>query len=754
MIRIKENQSLRNVAENSLTAVTLLNDSVFFGINGAGKSTVCEVLSRAATLENDQSAEEQPLKVFAFDEKWRKDKVGEFVEGGSAPGVTTVNLNDGAAELEEQIKVAREACVTAEVTWKNNKQSLKTAEYDRDEIVDKVFRGERKALEPKCSSLAGTKFNRKSIRSMLEKGNYEVMSSTELDEQLRIANSQAPGMIPQLSTLPELWSFSDALWDEVTSTNPATQSVSIVVNDWVREGLKIHKPGDTCQFCEGLVKAERIDALKSAIKHAEEQASSFVKEELEKCQRASSSLSALKNTLEDANFDASIYSLGLRAKSNEVIIAVDQVLGALKESEQLLESRLKDPYLPIEAAHPKINNTELEGKYDSLKKAHAEAVQKVEYHSANQKQAIQQLKEHCCAKDGTEWKAAEEKVRNAQDAVNQADETLREMQNRLNELQKKVSTTADTAQFLDTNLALILGEHSLRVEEGSVGEGYRITRFDQRAEAMSEGEKKLVSLLYFCAEFLTEERKNSMTNTVVFFDDLGSELDEARLLVIDRFISTHFSNPKPAAIVYFTHSHTYLKILQSRLGQRALAPKDDKGDSPKSIFYEVYKDNFSGERQTTRCRKWDDKAVLLTNDYWLSFYMVLQAFESLLEGDAPAWCTGNFCRKVLEGFLEFRAPADKNFGAGLDTILAKTKINLSPALSKIVNSLSHTNLGQSGGVLTRNEVEQAVVQTLQLLHAVDPNHFNGLLIKFRGKKMQKALETKLLERTQSKSVGN
>ncbi len=42
MIQVKENESVRNVAKNSLTEVTLLEDSVFFGINGSGKSTVCE----------------------------------------------------------------------------------------------------------------------------------------------------------------------------------------------------------------------------------------------------------------------------------------------------------------------------------------------------------------------------------------------------------------------------------------------------------------------------------------------------------------------------------------------------------------------------------------------------------------------------------------------------------------------------------------------------------------------------------------
>ena len=106
--------------------------------------------------------------------------------------------------------------------------------------------------------------------------------------------------------------------------------------------------------------------------------------------------------------------------------------------------------------------------------------------------------------------------------------------------------------------------------------------------------------------------------------------------------------------------------------------------------------------------------------------MVLRAFEGLLDNEVPELGTGNFCRKVLEGFSEFRAPGSELFGTRIDSILAKKNRVLSPALSKIVNGLSHTELSKTGGVLSRNEVELAVIQTLKLLQVVDPDHFRAL----------------------------
>src|SRR5699024_3016721 len=220
------------------------------------------------------------------------------------------------------------------------------------------------------------------------------------------------------------------------------------------------------------------------------------------------------------------------------------------------------------------------------------------------------------------------------------------------------------------------------------------------------------------------------------------------LLTVDRCSADHFKDPKPAALVYFTHSHTYLKILQSRLGDRAVSSTNKGTDTlPKAIFYEVYKDNFMGGKQTTLCRQWDDEAIKLTNDYWLSFYMVLRAFEDLQAGEIPTLGTGNFCRKVLEGFSEFRAPGIEKLGLRINNILAKKNLGLSPALSKIVNGLSHTGLNRSGGVLSRHEVELAVIQTLNLLQQVDEEHFHAMVIKFRGKLDSLKIEAALSKRS-------
>ncbi|MDP9806895.1 wobble nucleotide-excising tRNase [Trueperella bonasi] len=739
MIQVKSNESLRNVAKDSLVGIQLLTDSVFFGINGAGKTTVCEVLSRATTFDDKRKDNSEPILLYAFDDQWRRDKVGDFIEGGAAQGVTTVVLSDDAGDLEKKMRIAQEE-------WESARKDVAAKQEEEDDkskslegIVEKVANGVREDLKEKCANLGGRQFQRREIRALLERGEASPLAQNEVQENIRIANSDDPGFLPDLPNLPDGWVFSDELWQKTAEKSSTAQTVAMAINDWVREGMNRHKVGDSCQFCGGEVSAQRLVSLENAIREVEAEAPALVKSELGECKSAISALKAFEVVLKGTNLDTSIYSSELSLQKAEVLLEVQAVLVQLDDSANILGDRVRDPYGLIQGDKPDVRFSALQAKYNDLQGSHDNVSAEIAKHSANKESAIVLLKKHCCAVDGAGWSEAKKARDDAAKAKQTAQEAERAAKKSLDKLKKQVSTTAATAEFLDKALCMILGDGNLRVSEGDTGEGYRITRQGEKAIAMSEGEKKLVSLLYFCAEFLAEDRKQSLKNSVVIFDDLGSELDEARLLAVDRFISGHFQNPKPASLVYFTHSHTYLKILQSRLSDKAVPKKN--GEAPKAVFYEVYKDTFGCVEQSTRCRRWDNDAVRLTNDYWLSFYMVLRAFEDLQDGNPPELGTGNFCRKVLEGFTEFRAPNSDQFGSRIDTIVAQEKISMSPALSKIVNNLSHTDLNRSGGVLSRNEVELAVIQTLNFLQIVDPKHFRALLVKFRGKEGAKKLES-------------
>lgn len=753
MIEVKSNESRRNVAKDGLAGIKLLSHSIFYGVNGAGKSTVCELLAQTATFSDDRPAEAGPLKVFAFDDQWRRETVGEFIEGGSAEGVVTVKLNNGAGALEKSIQDAQAAWDAAKSNVETIVKAKQSAEERRKDIVDRVAGGIRKSFENDCPSLGGRQFNRLAISRFLEDGHSNILSANEVEEQLAIATSPTPEPLPNLPALPIAWMFSDQLWTEVTSTPPTTRDPDLTITDWIREGMKNHTAGESCHFCTGLVTAERMKILEEAAQRVEREASPLVKRELEECRQTARALDKFRNVLEAVDLNRSIYSADLHMKKVEVLLDTERLLTQIKNAQEILEGRVRNPQYQAQGKKPDITFSSLEEKYTALSQSHSTARTKTARHLHNREKAVEMLKRHCCAVDGSGWDNATQMLAGIEKDLEDAAEKESTTKSALDELKKQISTTADTAEFLDNGLAQILGERTLRVTEGGPSEGYRITRYGQRADGMSEGEKKLVALLYSCAQFRAEDRKQILSDSIIIFDDLGAELDEPRLLAIDDFISHHFQDPAPASLVYFTHSHTYLRILQSRLGKYA-SESYSKGKlvPPRSIFYEVYKDSFSKGNQSTTYRQWDSEAITLTNDYWLSFYKVIQAFEDLQDGRAPRLGTGNYCRKTLEGFTEFRVPGTDLLRNRIDDLLRNSSRTLSSSLSKIVHGLSHSNLSKAGGVLSSNEVERAVIQTLQLVNEVDEDHFSSLLIKFRGKKGTREIKEALRRRIDSQMV--
>lgn len=165
----------------------------------------------------------------------------------------------------------------------------------------------------------------------------------------------------------------------------------LIINDWVREGIEVHEAGDSCQFCAGTVTSERMEALKSAVRQAEEEASSLIKSELAECKSVSLTLRKFKDALEATDLSSSIYGADLQPKKTEALLEIGPVLDGLKASEDLLEERAKNPRLPIHGAKPEINFSKLLGKYSSLKESHSKATEEIAHHSQNQALAVNRL---------------------------------------------------------------------------------------------------------------------------------------------------------------------------------------------------------------------------------------------------------------------------------------------------------------------------------------------------------------------------
>ncbi|GAB3595136.1 hypothetical protein CFAEC_06490 [Corynebacterium faecale] len=729
MLTIQANQKFRNVSANSLENLRVYKDSVFYGINGSGKSTICELLSNPERYEFSTTDGDPISEVFAFNRSWRDKTVGDFTSGGSAKGVTTVLMGDDAGNLQRVIKKKEKELSRQKAIVQEKRKTLKRAGDRLTAIKDNVFNGIRKELASECGALSGNAFNRNKIEKLLRQGPSNRLNDEEVLNALGIIKATSPGSLSDLPPAPRLWAPDPGVWDELRSSAVSSDQIQLIVTNWMQEGMDQHVAGDSCKFCAGIVSQARLDELQKALDDSNSKITATIAQASKSCDLAISHLEMFKSSMKTVILKSVQFETLLDDDREKVIEAVEDLLKVYNQISSLLTKRKNDLTFEYSGPALELPFSEFDYAQKRLVDSYSKAREALESHEVHKARAEDQLKDHCCAVDGDGWKDATEEVERSQVDLTQAEDQQGEIEQSLEELFDGLSVTTETAQFIDRHLQLILGDDTLRVTVGREDEGYRITRRDQVAADMSEGEKKLISLLYFCAEFRSKERLDKVKRSVVLFDDLGSELDDSRLIAVDRFITETFSNQRPLAILYFTHSYSHFKLLISRLGKRA-APSGtrDKPEQPSAGFYEIYKELFSESEQTTKVEKWDLKTLKLTSDYALSFYMVLKNMNKVIEGKPISFGTGNYCRKVLEGFTEFKSPTSTEFGSRIDHLCRGENKPISASLSRLVNMLSHSSLDQESGILSRQEMQTGLVQTLLFVHEIDSAHFE-LMVK-------------------------
>lgn len=204
MLTIQANQKFRNVSANSLENLRVYKDSVFYGINGSGKSTICELLSNPERYEFSTTDGDPISEVFAFNRSWRDKTVGDFTSGGSAKGVTTVLMGDDAGNLQRVIKKKEKELSRQKAIVQEKRKTLKRAGDRLTAIKDNVFNGIRKELASECGALSGNAFNRTKIEKLLRQGPSNRLNDEEVLNALGIIKATSPGSLSDLPPGPTI----------------------------------------------------------------------------------------------------------------------------------------------------------------------------------------------------------------------------------------------------------------------------------------------------------------------------------------------------------------------------------------------------------------------------------------------------------------------------------------------------------------------------------------------------------------------
>lgn len=301
---------------------------------------------------------------------------------------------------------------------------------------------------------------------------------------------------------------------------------------------------------------------------------------------------------------------------------------------------------------------------------------------------------------------------------------------------------------LNEDLRRYLGHDAIRFAahpgDGSSDPGYQVIRSDgRRAERLSEGELTAVALLYFLRGCRTTEA--TAPPDVVVIDDPVTSLDDAGVFSAHAFIkdalARDYGKDGPTVFVV-THNHAYFRLLAEWAWTLNRNDRREEDRRTRARLFETIA--FVDDGVTTcRLRLMSDAIAGAGTEYAILMARLVEYRDEILapsaNTDVPPLelqVAPNVARRVLEGFLAFKFGASRRdvIGNLLDRALRDRRLDefageRRERLNRLLNASSHgTHLVDSYQVVTsRTEIRNVIADVLDLIAAVDPDHYRGFI---------------------------
>jgi len=433
----------------------------------------------------------------------------------------------------------------------------------------------------------------------------------------------------------------------VVSSVIATLRDDPALASWVRDGLSKHKDRKTktCLFCTQPLPPQRLKELEA---HFSDEYERFISEIDTKIHDIENLIKGLDNLKlpNKAEFYDDLSDDFIRA-SDAFIQARQVVESALQKIKEALSYKKK---VVFEASF----FTEEVPEYDSrifevintVIRKHNTACDEFQ---ARVSKAREELENDAVASSLDEYRELKEALVAAEKEGSKAESDVNSLREEIETLEREIIEHREPAERLNEDLQKYLGhsELSFEVEET----GYRITRGDEIAKELSEGERTAIAVLYFLR--CLKDRSFDLEHGVVVLDDPVSSLDANALFSAFGFIRERTQNAGQLFIL--THNFTFFRQVRNWFHHLEDQNKKDVNRRPARFFL-----LDCSIEQDGRCAKlkWLDRFLeKYESEYHYLFAYIYRAAMGNNQKDLQQnYVLPNIARRLLEAFLAFRQP--------------------------------------------------------------------------------------------------
>lgn len=686
------------------------NKNILFGYNGKGKSSIA-IGIKNEFLKNSIKNQEN-FRV--FDRDYISNSLLLENTDGKIKGIE-VSFGKGVVDIENKVKELEKKIITKEDIDKLDSNIVRLRKEIRTEID--TIHNRRKG-----KSNIQKKSKDESVERVIElyRKDYKDAKKIEVDDDKLInvnGDNSIEKQISQNENLRPL-SFSNisTTLKEETSIifkEKFGEDISIPeyeIVQWIESGIKIHKDGDNCKFCNNKLD---YSGIKSKINQYKEN----------KRHKATKKLKQFREHLQQ--FLESIYILEKETKtySTNIGIEVEEYFTKITENKTDIQSL-------IDLCQSKIDKIEIQEKFDfelltEILLKTEDSIQKINKIKSKQlsEQRIKfnnlttlvkgaiglEIFKSINIKD--KLKDLKIKIEELKDKREKNIKVRQEIQN----LKQQKSLTKDFADFVSQILNDI--NISLKVTLDSDNRNYIIKSTNENAtliiKDISEGEKNLLALLFFYFELFADNKQQQIKPEIelIIVDDPISSMDDSNKFYILELMKSLLELPNQQIFI-MTHSwEDYCNLSYGKDNNQSFAT------------FELRKNNGTSELAKLSSK---EKPY---NYLFKEIYEFSRKSDDDLKSECQIYHYPNVMRRIFEEWYGFKIGRDLNFTSNLQKRIEshfkitsnneKTKLGL---LIKVCNILSHS----INGSMNPQEIHQSAKYLMNLISKNDKLHFDNM----------------------------
>ena len=728
--------------------------NLIYGPNGSGKSTLAALLHNASSdvdwdsgleLEVLASGEMSARRVNqATDAIWSDVKV--FGRDYIATNLRFEDDGGGSAEpllvLGEQNVKAVDERKKLELRLKEIDARLPALQKKLDNAVKRrggLLTKQARVIATELGDVGGRyaqrSYNAGTLRKALEALQPgEKISDADVAKDLAVTKEQPlpEHQLPQIRRLSlELSVARTQAAVQTTATSHALQSLldHPEWQSWVEEGLELHKGEDRCIYCQQVITPERQHDLDA---HFDESLRALQKDLDEIEQELISTRSECHAEFTGLPKPAELFQ-SLRKEYVSEVTNLRKAKDAFDQEVELLLKAIKAKRGALFAAQ------QLSTKIESRAVSFVEVSELLNKH--NKLSASLDTQRHVAARRVERARMAEvreefetlgEQIDSIETETSELTKEHASAGRALGALTQEELDPQPLADRLNTDVSQLLGHDSLRFVVK--GRGYGIERNGVAAEHLSESERNAISLLYFLRSLNTYN--SDASKTIVVIDDPVSSLDGNTLAGASAHLWSELVG-KSNCRELFVLTHNY-ELFRTWLGQLDWMRRYNETTAEAYEMRIAVRRLRSGE--VVRCPvlvAWPADQNLrnrLRSEYHYLFWRV--ASELILCKTAPsperdleaATVLPNACRRLLEAFLGFKAPAqvgnlhDQIMETGGNSVSKPVRTRM----LRFLHAYSHNEEADVSKPAGRPEAVRMLGVVMEFMRAIDSEHVDEM----------------------------